>query len=486
MRPILRTKASYNHNSHLLFVVNHIDQLLDFEVSREEADYFARKLKHDSPLAILTRPKQLLLVKHIDPIQSHYPTEVEKWRVSGLTLWERLKDEKATQITIFDIANQPGLTLALIEGLLFSSYSFTKYKSKEDDYLTQALTIEVVSPDIDQFMLNEMNYLYQAVSLTRDMVNETPAYMNAQCLADEALRLAHENGFSASVLHKTEIEELKMGGLIAVNKGSEIPPTFTILEWKPENATNEKPIVLVGKGIVYDTGGINLKTVPGSLEEMKSDMAGAAAVVGTMVALANNKVPVHVVGLIPATDNRPGYNAYVPGDVIITHKGLSVEVINTDAEGRLILADALSYASQYEPMLTIDMATLTGSAILAIGPYGIVAMGNADEKTCQQLTQSGQATGERLAWFPFWEEYDDLIKSDVADIKNTGGREAGAITAGKFLSRFTSYPWIHLDIAGPAYLSKTTGYRKPGATGIGVRLLYHFIKSMSKVDQTCK
>jgi leucyl aminopeptidase len=249
------------------------------------------------------------------------------------------------------------------------------------------------------------------------------------------------------------------------------------LEYKPQNCINTKPYIIVGKGVVYDTGGINLKTMPGGLDDMKCDMSGAAAVIGTFLAVASNQLPIHLIGLIPATDNRPGFNAYVPGDVIQMHSGATVEVMNTDAEGRLILADALSYAQQLNPELVIDLATLTGSAMVAIGSYGSVAMGTADSIINQQLTETGELTGERLTWFPFWEEYDELLKSEVADMKNIGGREAGAITAGKFLARFTNYPWIHLDIAGTAFLNKPYGYRAVGATGVGVRLLYRYFKS---------
>ncbi len=212
---------------------------------------------------------------------------------------------------------------------------------------------------------------------------------------------------------------------------------------------------------------------------MKCDMGGAAAVIGTMMALSKNNLPVHVIGLIPATDNRPGENAFVPGDILTMHNGMTVEVLNTDAEGRLILADALSYANKYEPELVIDLATLTGAAAVAIGEYGTVCMGTADDITFDQLERAGFATHERVVKFPFWSDYDELIKSDVADIKNIGSREGGAITAGKFLSNFVEYPWIHMDIAGPAFLLKESSYRGKGGTGVGVRVLYQFFKSLS-------
>jgi len=218
-----------------------------------------------------------------------------------------------------------------------------------------------------------------------------------------------------------------------------------------EKAVNKKPFVFVGKGVVFDSGGMNLK--PGeSMSTMKEDMAGAAAVASAIYAIALAGLPVHVIGLMPATDNRPGPNAIVPGDVINMQNGMTVEVLNTDAEGRLILADALNYATRYKPSLVIDLATLTGSAIRAVGKYGIVAMQKNAVKELDLLKESGMETYERLVEFPAWDEYAEGLKSEIADMKNIGPAEAGAITAGKFLEKFTAYPYIHLDIAGPAFI----------------------------------
>ena len=268
-----------------------------------------------------------------------------------------------------------------------------------------------------------------------------------------------------------------MGGLIAVNKGSIDGPTFSILEWKPNNHKNKKPIVLIGKGIVFDTGGLSLKPTTNSMDMMKVDMGGAGAVIGAMYAIALNKINCHVIALVPATDNRPSGNAYAPGDVITMYDGTKVEVLNTDAEGRMILADALSYSKKYNPELVIDLATLTGSAANTIGHFGIVSMHQNAKRQHSQLKSIGDIYHERLAEMPFWNDYRELIESDIADIKNIGGPIAGAITAGKFLAHFIHSPWIHLDIAGPTYVKKKYGYRGKGATGMGVRLLYHFIKN---------
>jgi leucyl aminopeptidase len=311
-------------------------------------------------------------------------------------------------------------------------------------------------------------------------VNEPQSYLDAVTFADEMKSMGKKAGLKVEVLNKKQIESLKMGGLLAVNKGSQTPPTFTILEWKPKKVKNKQPLVLVGKGVVYDTGGLSLKPTPNSMDTMKCDMAGGAAVAAAMYAIAKAQLPYYVIGLVPATDNRPGENAYTPGDVIKMYDGQTVEVLNTDAEGRMLLGDALAYAKKYKPELVLDFATLTGAAAAAIGPYGIVCMGTAAEKQKNALKESGNTVYERLVEFPFWDEYAKLIKSDLADMKNIGGPIAGAITAGKFLEKYTDYPWMHFDIAGPAYISSTDSYRGKNATGVAVRLLFDFVKGMSK------
>jgi leucyl aminopeptidase len=266
-----------------------------------------------------------------------------------------------------------------------------------------------------------------------------------------------------------------MGGLLAVNRGSVQEPTFNILTYKPKNAKNKQPIVLVGKGVVYDTGGINLKPT-GYLETMKSDMSGSAVVSGLIKAVAANNLPVYIIVLVPATDNRPGKDAIVPGDIITMYNGKTVEIINTDAEGRLVLADGLSFSEKYNPQLVISVATLTGAAKAAFGDRVIAGMGNANNQLAD-LISAGFETGERVAELPFWDDYGEEVKSKIADLKNLGGKTAGAITAGKFLENFTDSPYIHLDIAGVSFLEKDDYYRPAGGTATGVRLLYQFIKN---------
>ncbi len=366
-------------------------------------------------------------------------------------------------------------SLAFAEGLALANYQFNKYKTDKEAKFNTLQSVFLQNKEVTEAQIEELNIITEATLAARTLVNEPVNYMNAPQLAKEIEILAKNAGAKVEIFGKSKIEALKMGGLLAVNKGSIDPPTFSIFEWKPENAVNKKPIIFVGKGVVYDTGGLNIKTGD-FMNNMKCDMSGAAAVAGSMFAIAKAKLPIYVIGLVPATDNRLNNNAYVSGDIIKMFNGMTVEVLNTDAEGRMILADALAYAQKYKPELVIDLATLTGAASRAIGKYGIVAMGSKNEEYFNDLKLSGEQTGERLVEFPFWEEYEESLKSEIADITNLGGADAGAITAGKFLEKFTDYPYIHLDIAGSAFVEKRFNYRGVGGTGIGVRLLFDFAK----------
>lgn len=361
--------------------------------------------------------------------------------------------------------------------MALGNYQFLKYFKAKAEKASNLTSIKVDEKAINRSQLAELQAVLTATYIARDLVNEPQSYLSAPQLSKEVIALSKKYGFSVNVFNKKKIESLKMGGLLAVNKGSMQPPTFSILEWKPKKAKNKKPVVLVGKGIIYDTGGLSLKPTANSMDMMKCDMAGAATVIGTLVAISKAKLPVHVIGLIPATDNRPGNEAYVPGDVITMHSGATVEVLNTDAEGRLVLADALHYAKRYKPELVFDFATLTGSAVRAGGSEAICYMGNAKQKTKEQIEASGFNVYERLIQFPLWKEYGEQLKSNIADLKNLGGANAGMITAGKFLEYFTDYDWLHFDIAGPAYLKSADAYRTKEGTGVGVRLMYDFLKN---------
>lgn len=243
---------------------------------------------------------------------------------------------------------------------------------------------------------------------------------------------------------------------------------------------NKAPIVLVGKGVVFDTGGLTLKPTPSSMDRMKSDMSGAAIVSGVMYCIAKLQLPLHVIALIPATDNRPGGDAFVPGDIITMYSGTTVEVLNTDAEGRMLLADALHWAKRYKPELVMDFATLTGAASSATGDVAMVCMGTAPENTKKAIYHSGLRQYERMVEYPLWEEYGDMIKSDVADLKNVGGPAGGAITAGKFLEHFTDYPWMHFDIAGVSFATSKRSYMPPGGTAFGMRTILDYLMNYVK------
>jgi leucyl aminopeptidase len=367
---------------------------------------------------------------------------------------------------------------AIGESLLLSNYQFLKYKTKGNGANTLKSGVIATTDKSFQQAIRTGETMAQATCKARDLVNEPVITLTAEELGKQAKLLSVKHGFKADVWDKKKIEKAQMGGLLAVNLGSPNPPSFIILEHKPAKAKNKKPVVFVGKGVVYDTGGLSLKPTPNSMDSMKSDMAGAAAVIGAFCAIADLKLPYHVIGLIPATDNRPGGNAYTPGDVIKMYDGSTVEVLNTDAEGRMILADALAYAKQYQPEVVVDLATLTGAAVVAVGHIGIAMMSTASESTVQCMAAAGEATHERVVRFPLWDEYEELLKSDIADQKNIGGPYGGSITAAKFLQVFTDYPWIHLDIAGPAFLPHQDYYRSKNGTGVGVRLLVNFLKRM--------
>jgi leucyl aminopeptidase len=372
------------------------------------------------------------------------------------------------------VCENKSYTLAFAEGFLLSNYQFLKYLKEADKKRFKLENLFLIS-DVTEAELEELSKVIESVFWARDLVNEPVSHLDAIKLASEIELKGKQNGYKVEVLGKNKIEALKMGGLLAVNKGSLTPPTFTIVEYKPKDSKNEKPIVLVGKGVVFDTGGLNIKTGT-YMNGMKADMAGAACMVATIDALAKNKIPLYVVGLIPATDNRPGQEAYAPGDIIHMFDGTTVEVLNTDAEGRMILADALAYANKYQPELVIDAATLTGSAVRALGTKTSISMGNAKDKHFKRLYESGLETHDRVFRLPFWDEWLEEMKSDIADLNNLGGTNAGMITAGKFLEHFVKYPYIHLDIAGPAFLEAADSYNGKGGTGTGVRLLYHFLK----------
>lgn len=310
----------------------------------------------------------------------------------------------------------------------------------------------------------------------RDLVNLPPNYCTPSHMAQQAVEMAESVGLKARILETGQIKSLKMGALLAVAQGSDTPPRFIILEHNADRAGELDTLVLVGKGVTFDTGGYSLKTRDGMIG-MKADMGGGAAVLGAMKTVAMLDVPFHVVGLVPAADNMISGNAYRPQEVITASNGKTIEIISTDAEGRMLLADALVYASRYEPNAVVDIATLTGGAVVALGSAA-AALFSTDDKLRDRLIRAGDATHERVWQMPLYEEYKKLLESDTADFKNSGGRSASACSAATFLKNFVSYPaWAHVDMAGMAASADGPPYVGKGATGFGARLLAEFVRS---------
>ncbi len=461
-------------NQSIVLLADSTSSFHDVDLSSQEMEYIYNRIaEKSSPIAINKGSYWIFI--HIVDLTCPACKEKEKARRGANEVHECVVQQKIKSVKIKDLTNNPDLLYAFAEGLLLSNYQFLKYVSKREEKQNPLASISIETDSLSPKQIDRLNDVVEAVYIARDMINEPANFMTSGQLAREFETMAQKSGFDIQVLDKKSIEKLKMGGLLAVNQGSCEEPTFSILTWHPADARNQQPIVLVGKGLVYDTGGLSLKPTPNSMDYMKCDMAGGAAVGAILYAIAKAKLPVYIIGLVPSTDNRLSAKSYSPGDIITMYDGASVEVLNTDAEGRLILADALGYAKQFNPELVIDMATLTGAAHRAIGTQAMVGMGNAPSKIMEQLKDCGESVFERIAEFPFWDEYAESLKSDIADLKNVGGEDAGAITAGKFLEHFTDYPYIHLDIAGPSFLKTADSYRSKGGTGVGVRLLFEFL-----------
>jgi leucyl aminopeptidase len=369
----------------------------------------------------------------------------------------------------------------LVEGVLLGLYQFKEFKTTSNgngDKPIAACTL--LAGSAAEFAGAKKGAAHaeavsQAVCLARDLVNRPSNTATPRHLAQTAKAIAAQHGIACTVLNQKQAEKLGMGAFLAVARGSNEPARFIILDYKPKTKKTVPTIVLVGKAITFDSGGISIKPAQG-LEEMKTDMAGGAAVLGAMQAAAALKLPVHVVGIVPATENMPSGHALKPGDIIKTMSGKTIEIITTDAEGRLILADALTYAQRCKPAAMIDLATLTGACVIALGHVASGLMGT-DEKLIKKIQAAAATTGEKVWPLPLYEEYAEQIKSDVADLKNAGGRPAGTITAGYFLKEFAgAVPWAHLDIAGTAWAAKPLPCISKGASGVGVRLLVELLE----------
>ena len=367
---------------------------------------------------------------------------------------------------------------AMVEGAILGSYQFTVYRSEPASGQDVA-EMRILAQHKDQLGqvtegIRRGIATAEATVFVRDLCNHPSNVLTPARVADEAKTIAKTEGIAIKILEQKEMEQLGMGALLGVSRGSQEPPKFIILEYNGTKKKDERPVVLVGKTITFDTGGISLKPAE-NMEHMKADMTGGAEVLASIRAAARLKLPLRLISILPVAENMPGGRAMKPGDIVTTLSGKTVEVQNTDAEGRLILADGLAYAMRYKPAALIDIATLTGACVVALGQFAIGMFGT-DQALKEQVRKSGQKAGERVWEMPLWEEYFEQLKSDVADMRNIGGRGGGMITAALFLSKFVGdCPWVHLDIASTDWSERERAYIPKGPTAIGTRLLVQYL-----------
>jgi leucyl aminopeptidase len=366
------------------------------------------------------------------------------------------------------------------EGAMLGGYRYTAYRSdlgEDETFDVESATLFTVADNLDKVQagLKTGQAVAQGVNFARDLVNRPGYAKTPAALADEAVSLGERTNLKVTVFDEAELVKQGFGGILAVGQGSSNESRFFIMEHG--KAGDGPTICLVGKGLTFDSGGLSLKPAD-AMETMKNDMSGAAAVMGAMQVVSDLNLPIHVVGLVSSAENMPSGTAYRPGDIVRTLSGKTVEVLNTDAEGRIILADALFYAQRYNPAAIVEMSTLTGAIIIALGMHATGMMAT-DQPLADRISQAGDATAERVWQLPMWDEYHEMVKSDVADLKNMAGRPAGSITAGTFLAAFVGdYPFVHLDVAGTAWAdSPRKPYDVKGGTGVGVRLLTEFLRT---------
>ena len=409
-----------------------------------------------------------------DRLRGAYARAAQQIRSIGITEFSASLHIVGTEISVERMAE------AVVEGVILGLYRFLPFKTQNRDQDCEVTGFTILEQDDAAYKLirtaaRTAEIIASATTFARDLVSAPSNEMTPSDLANEARESARGKNIRCTVLDATQMQELGMNALLGVSRGSDEPPQFIVLEYR--GGKKSSPFVaLVGKGITFDSGGISIKPSD-KMDEMKTDMAGGAAVIATVRAAAELGLPVNLVGIVPATENLPGGKAYKPGDILKTMSGQTIEIVSTDAEGRLILADALTYAGNFKPAAIIDLATLTSACVVALGDHVIGMMGNDDELK-KEIREAADFTGEKVWELPIWDAYQEQIKSDAADYKNSGGRPAGAITAAALLSKFTGgYPWVHLDIAGPAWLTKEKPYIPKGASGVGVRLLIQFLRN---------
>ena len=414
---------------------------------------------------------------------AYHELTVEKVRQGAGHAAKHVRDiglKTATFLIPDEVPDAGNMVQAAAEAILLSLYQFNQHKTVQEDDDEKALESitflaesEPSQPTVER-AVHRGQTIAEGTILARDLSNQPANHLTPTQLAEKAEAVAADSGLRCEVFDKATLEEKGFRTLLAVAQGSVEEPRFIILEYTPEGEGRDT-VVLVGKGITFDTGGISLKPGKG-MHEMKHDMSGAAAVLGAMKAVGQLKPDLHVIGVIAATENMPSGTAIKPGDVVTSYGGKTIEILNTDAEGRLVLADALGWTAQYNPQGVVDLATLTGAVITCLGHIAAGAM-STDSALMDKVKAAAEKTHERVWELPLWDDYDEGIKSKVADVQNIGDGTAGTIAGGAFLKKFVEdYPWVHLDIAGTAWGMKGSTYIPEGASGYGVRLLVQLVE----------
>ncbi|RMG74014.1 MAG: leucyl aminopeptidase [Nitrospirae bacterium] len=435
---------------------------------------FTAELNKTYPIALPGRKNLLLLLTGLGEREK---INNERLRQAGGSAGSFCKEKQIPFIKV-ELSNLKGILpspVSFLEGLFLSTYSFSRYLSDKEPY-SPTVTVSGIKAGLKK-QIPEIKAITDSVHLARDLVNTPSNELTPEKLASRARQLGTKN-IKVKVLTERQIEKEGMGAYLAVSRGSKNPPRFIVIEYR---GGKKGPVVFIGKSITFDSGGISIKPSSG-MEKMKYDMAGGAAVLSAVSAAAKLSLPVHIIGILPAAENMPGGNATRPGDIVSTLSGKTIEIANTDAEGRLALADAIEYAKRYDPDFIVDIATLTGACSVALGNEAAAAMSNSEE-LIKRAVRASEQTGEKLWPMPLYEEYRDYLKSDVADIRNVSTDRSGSlVTAACFLKDFVEdVPWLHIDIASVAWTDRDRPYIPKGATGFGVRLLIQLLKESYKL-----
>ena len=412
--------------------------------------------------------------------------DIEKWRGAASKAGQFIRNSGIKQFVFpikkFDGHSEEELAESFVTGLLLGVYQFNEFKTLEREKIKEIGEVILLEEKDEEIKLigdgvRKGQIISEAVYMARDLVNGPSNQVTPTVLAEKAQQIAKDYGMEIQVFEVSQAEALGMGAFVAVAKGSQEPGKFIVLEYNKGKGLDT--IALVGKGITFDSGGISIKPSE-NMDRMKDDMSGAATVLATMQVASKLQLPFHLVGIMPATENLPSGKAYKPGDILKTLSGQTVEVISTDAEGRLILSDALTYSLRYQPKAIIDLATLTGACVIALGDF-VIGLFGSNESLLKRIEEASSKTGEKVWRLPLWDEYFEYLKSDAADFRNVGTRAAGAIIGAIFLSKFVEkVPWVHLDIAGPASIEKERPYIPRGGTGAGVRLLIQLLRDWKR------